>query len=815
MARQRGIDQKIQVTKGFVTEFTPVAFPQEAAIDLDNVVIDADGSVRRRPGIDLEQQFALNTIAGGVITATEIEDIGLSNHLWEAVGNSGTLAIVVFQIGLELQFYAQVGVLSKQLLGTVDLAPFAVNVAKLKLAKVQVASGLGDLYVVSEFMEPIRIAYDGTDFTPTAINIRIRDFEGLDDGLDIDERPTVLTRSHYYNLVNQGWTDDNIKSFAGLGSGTNLCAGSGGAGGLPASGGSDFPSNADQMIVGIVTNSDGDLEFDGEFIREGFTGNTPAPKGHFILDAFNQDFDTVLGCPGTGSRVFVNRPEAVAFHQGRVFYTTPNIQGRVGGVFYSQQLVVAEKDGNAFQEADPTADQINDLIDTDGGFLPMPGVGQIYSLLEVSTGIACIASNGVWFITGADGNGLSATNIRLDHSSTIGALSASSVVQAEGSIFYFGIDGIIQGSIDEIGRLQMTNITQKVIQTFYINISAAARRDTAVVYLPEQRKIYWAYRDAQAAVGTTKRSFNKFLILDFDIGGFYKYSINQQVGTVFPEIVGLSFVKPLVEGTNTEPVTETDGTVVTTIGGEIVTVDRVQDLGQITQLKCATLAFSTVDNGYKATFATFHSRAFTDWRDVDSAGEGVPMTSFIEFAEFNMGATHTKGKITHVHSFYQKTSKNLEPGGYYELPPLFFDSKGLRISQSVLEVLNRPSSNLVISQSILETLYTASSDLLISQLVVEIADQPLIGASAETSDLHRDLYNGQVAIDAMGPPTLPTPDFSDIDDTGQLKSQEIPLYNLWANLVNEHRTKYIEAGGDAGDVKLRETRAIPPCDRSE
>jgi hypothetical protein len=350
----------------------------------------------------------------------------------------------------------------------------------------------------------------------------------------------------------------------------------------------------------------------------------------------------------------------------------------------------------------------------------MPGVGQIYKLVELASGIACVASNGVWFITGADGNGMSATNIRLDHSSTIGALSASSAVSAEGSVFYFGIDGLIQGSVDELGALNMSNITQNSIQTFYINISAAARRDAAVVYLPEQRKIYWAYRDAQAAVGTTSRSFNKFLILDFDIGGFYKYSINQQVGTVFPEIIGLSFVKPLVEGTATESVTETDGTVVTTIGGEIVTVERVQDFGQITQLKMATLAFSTVDNGYKATFSTFHSRSFTDWRDVDSIGLGVPMTSFIEFAEFNMGAVHTKGKVTHVHSFFQKTSKNLEPGGYYELPPLFYVSTGLRLTQSVLEVVNKPSSNLRMTQSVLEVVLKAPSDFRVTQSVLEV-----------------------------------------------------------------------------------------------
>jgi len=667
MARQKGIDQKIQVTKGFVTEFTPVAFPQEAAIDLDNVIIDPDGSVRRRPGIDLEQTAVLNTIAGGVVTSAQIEEMGMSTHLWEAVGNSGTLNIVVFQIGVTLQFYAQVGVLSKQLLGTIDLTPFAVNSAKLTNAKVQTASGLGDLYVVSEFMDPIRISYDGAAFTATKITIRIRDFEGLDDGLAIDERPKILTRRHYYNLRNQGWTDININKFVGLTSNPDLCAATALSGIVTAK---PWPSNADQMIVGIVTDSNGDLTFNGEFIREGFTGNTPAPRGHFILEAFNQQFDDVLGCANTGFRVFDTRPEAVAFHQGRAFFTSANVQGRIGGVLYSQQLTVPDKEGNCFQEADPTADQINDLIDTDGGFLPMPGVGEIYKLVEVGTGIAVIASNGVWFITGADGNGLSATNIRLDHSSTIGALSASSVVQAEGGIFYFGIDGIIQGTVDELSILNMKNITQQVIQTFYINISAAARRDAEAVYIPEQRKIYWAYREAQAAEGTTSRSFDKFLILDFDVGGFYKYSIPQQAGTVFPEIVGLSFVKPLVEGTLTEVVTEIDGTVVTDTALEIVTVEREQDIGQRTELKMATLAFDIAADGYKATFATFHSRSFTDWLGVTTDKEGIPMTSFIEFAEFNMGAIHTKGKPTYVHSFYQKTSKNLESGGYYELPVL-------------------------------------------------------------------------------------------------------------------------------------------------
>ena len=96
------------------------------------------------------------------------------------------------------------------------------------------------------------------------------------------------------------------------------------------------------------------------------------------------------------------------------------------------------------------------------------------------------------------------------------------------------------------------------------------------------------------------------------------------------------------------------------------------------------------------------------------------MSSFIEFAEFNMGAVHTRGRPTHVHSYYQKTSKNLEPGGYYELPPLLYVSTGLRVTQSVLEVVNKPSSNLRMTQSVLEVVQTAPSDFRVTQSVLEV-----------------------------------------------------------------------------------------------
>jgi len=770
MARRRGVDQKIQVTKGFVTEFTPVAFPQEAAIDIENCVIDSDGSIRRRPGIDLEQQFKLNSINGGVISVAELETVGLSNHLWEFVSNSGTLNIVVYQVGVTLQFFAQIGAVSANLLGSVDLTPFAVDAAQLQTSQVEVASGLGDLYVVNRFMDPIRVTFDGTTFSIERITIRIRDFEGLDDSLKVDERPAVLKRNHYYNLRNQGWTDVNIKTFGIALQSVDLCneasAGTIERGGFfgkvftdPETGlrsGATWPSNSDIMTVGIVTDSGGALTFAPSFIRSDFLGNTPAPKGHFILDAFNQDLDTALGCAGTGSRVFPTRPDAVAFHQGRAFFTSPIVQNRINGVYFSQQLTTKDRVGNCFQEADPTASEINDLIDTDGGFIPMPGIGEIYALREMANGVVAVASNGIWYITGAsDGSGITATNIRVQRVSKEGALSASSIVEAEGNIFYMGIDGILTISTGELGDLTVNNITQNVIQTFYININAKSRQGAAAVYIPEQRKIFWAYRDALATTAPTTRSFNKFLVLDFDIGGFYKYTIGVSTQTTFPEIVGLSFVKPLSENTTELPLTQIDGEAIFNNAGDPITGSATQDEGQITQLKCAVLAFSTVDSGFKTSFATFISRSFTDWHNVSTDGTGIAMSSFVEFAEFNMNAVHTKGRPTYIHSYYSRTSKNLEPGGYYELPPLFFVSTGVRISQSVLEVLNRPSSNLRVSQSVLETLYVAPSDLFITQAMVEVVNEMAVAAEAEMTAAFVALNQYESALAFMNSAGIP------------------------------------------------------------
>jgi hypothetical protein len=651
MARQKGGETHIEVSKGFATEINPVVASPEVLVDIDNCIIARDGTIRRRMAVEFEGSFATNLINGVALGIGEVNAVAFSTSLWTAVSNIGTLNIVVQQVGTVIQFFSQFGALSSNFLGELDLVSFAINSVEMRLTSMQMTSGLGKLFVVSSFMNSVVITYDSGSFSAEVITLQQRDFDGLDDELVIDERPNILTHNHYYNLINQGWTEENIISFGGVSEGTNLCTATIGVG-LAAASSKDWPSNADIMTVGIVVNGSGDLVFDASHIREGFNGNTPAPKGHFILEAFNKDYNLASDCTGYTASVTDNRPEAVAFHAGRVFYASP-VDNAVGsGIYYSQNLLNDDRVGLCFQEADPTAAEINDLIATDGGYLPTPGVGQVYKMQEMSNGVIVFASNGVWYLTGAEiGSGVTATSVRMDKIYSSGVLGASSIVEAEGNVYFFGEEGIMQVAVTIEGA-KVENISKSSIQTFYTNISSAARTKAVAEFIPTERKIFWGY--SSAAVSGS--NIDRFLILDLDVGGYYKYSITYDDAQTYPQIVGMSRVAPLAQGTVSSNVIDTEGNVVTLADGVTpVTTNSLVDSSQIAELKLATMVEDTGAGGYLSTFSSFDSLTFRDW---STGGSGLPMVSYIDFAQTAMGAVHTKGTPTHVHTYYAKSTGN-------------------------------------------------------------------------------------------------------------------------------------------------------------
>lgn len=138
----------------------------------------------------------------------------------------------------------------------------------------------------------------------------------------VDTRPTTLTAVHNYNLRNQGWPDLHscLSNQAGNGAPTYTD---------PVKYTYDtqgfYPSNADIIYLSKATavNDTPSLNaFSPWYLEKTLVGNTPAAKGHFIINAFDRNRQTVSGISGIydpEEDTTDDRPISVAFYSGRVW----------------------------------------------------------------------------------------------------------------------------------------------------------------------------------------------------------------------------------------------------------------------------------------------------------------------------------------------------------------------------------------------------------------------------------------------------------------------------------------------------------------
>jgi hypothetical protein len=204
MPRQAGAAVTNNFAGGLITENTSLNFPENACTETLNCVFDIKGNVYRRKGFRPE-------VGGSTRTIDRTGDI-VSKFIWKNAGGEGDINLVVVQVGDTLYFY-KAGVTpnlsDSPIANTINLTTYSPSGAPSPATVAcQYASGLGKLFVTHPYLESFTVAYNPTTetFTNTQINLRIRDFEGVDDSLDVTARPTTLSDSHKYNLLNQGWT---------------------------------------------------------------------------------------------------------------------------------------------------------------------------------------------------------------------------------------------------------------------------------------------------------------------------------------------------------------------------------------------------------------------------------------------------------------------------------------------------------------------------------------------------------------------------------------------------------------------------------
>jgi hypothetical protein len=413
-----------------------------------------------------------------------------------------------------------------------------------------------------------------------------------------------------------------------------------------------YPGNNKQWWVAKVEVDDPDAtppvkqgDFNPEILDKMFTGNTRAPRGHFILNAFYKDRSSVSGISGLEKEITNDRPATAAFFSGRIWFACNS------NVFYSQVLTDKHKAGLCYQEADPTSETISDLVATDGGVIPIPECTKIVRILPNAGGILVFGLNGVWNITGT-ADGFSAMDISVNKVSPVGCKSPMSVVETDTAVYWWSDVGILgmsqqSGMYGPIpGAFERSNISEDTIQSFYDGISDTAKMQAKGLYDAKANKVLWLYRDSEVS----SAQYNRVLNLDLSLNAFYPWKIEHlptEPNANIPYVKGFFVGERVNVISGTEDVTSDD--VLVTAGGEPVTVSTFN-----TDISPSSVDFLTMKIE-RLRFAQANSDKFVDWYTEN--GVGVSYDSYVETGYELMNDAMRKKQITYILPFLRRTEE--------------------------------------------------------------------------------------------------------------------------------------------------------------
>lgn len=275
MPRAAGSKDYISLAQGLITEASPLAFPENATADELNFVLDKDGLIRsRRRG--LQAVRTEQTIAG---VEASIDNV----YYWQAPD------LVLFIITTDAPSTTLYVHRNNQ-----DLSLLGSYVLNNAVSTVEIAENTNIIFLTtSDSQKPVLLEYEeqGGVVEIYEVDMFVRDFELVDDGLALTDRPTTpIDDNHRYNLYNAGWYKDRRYQYAaGQAIQDPIDSFFTDANSQPPA--EDYPSNADIVALGISINENGVTTFRDDEVRNNNVGNSEAPRGHYIynINAFDRD----------------------------------------------------------------------------------------------------------------------------------------------------------------------------------------------------------------------------------------------------------------------------------------------------------------------------------------------------------------------------------------------------------------------------------------------------------------------------------------------------------------------------------------------
>ena len=513
MARQEGIVVTNDLSRGLITEATVLNQPVNAATEIWDISIGANKKLTRRKGWEYELAHATKAInrTAGVV----------NSFLWENASGDGAISMVVLQVGGTLYFYEAVDPISENASTfTIDLTTFSpVGADSPASVECQFVTGNGLLFVTHPFLNTFYLTFVTTsNITTTNIIPNIRDLDGVvslgqDDAtvLGVTVRETAgigdLNVQHKYNLFNQGWYFNGNAALTAWDAART-----------------DMPANSDVWWAFADTAGD----WANAQVARIHLGNTPAPKGHFLINVYNEDRDSVSGLSGIPDvTVNPNRCTTAAFFAGRLWLSGINHSLKSSHVFFSQVVLAPEQYGFFYSKNDPTIELTPDLIASDGGIIKIPDAGTIYKLLAIQQGLMVFAQHGVWAITGSSGVGFAANDFAVIKISDIATTTAKTFVMAEGLPFWWNDDGIFaMTKVDSGTGFLVSDITDDSIKTFMNNIPLSSRKHAKGAYDPLSKRVHWIFQSESKGGVQELQEFDCVLTLDLRAGAFIPWTIS-------------------------------------------------------------------------------------------------------------------------------------------------------------------------------------------------------------------------------------------------------------------------------------------------
>lgn len=632
-----------EFNKGLITEASEMTFPEGASVDELNCDLLTDGSRRRRLGIELEAGAELST-------RTVLSTTTVTTSVWENVAEQADTNWLVVQVGAFITFYDLGGdgaLSSNQVQESssdyeLDLTAYERPVGNgAASAPVQTTSIKGALVIASPEINTLLVRYDpdATTFTVEEIDFRVRDFEYLTDpSLLVEPDSTPISEERKYDTANAGWVGSN-----GAAARSSYSSGNGG----------DYPPLTLPWYSG--KNSSGNFSL-SEWEKL-FSGNTLIANGHFIVDLYEKDRAGISGF-SVNNVVENARFSTVETYAERVWYSgMRNSTGDNGNkVFFSQILEFGfEKVGELFQVNDPTSEVLSDLLDTDGGYVTIPGAHDIRKLHQFGADLYIMAANGVWRISGVD-DVFRASEYSVQKLSEDGIVDVGSFVSASGRPYWWSNNGIHTLGVLETGGIGVQNLSIQSIQSFWEDISPSNRAKVRGIYDKNRRRVLWMYPEEGETIENKR---NRFLFFDENLGAFIPWAIADQ-DTETDYVVDAVFNSGVTAGEVTFNVVDTSGDPVVDSSGNQVVVTRT---GQT--LASSSITFLVVDgttNSY--TFATATNTDFVDWGDAN-------YTSYAEGA-FNFLGDAEQRKTAPYITVYLKTTETgweVDGDGYATVRP--------------------------------------------------------------------------------------------------------------------------------------------------